>query len=709
MSRSALAARLWRHAARPVKILRVYELGFLRPDLLAGATVAVVAVPQSVAYAAIANLPPSYGLYSACVASIVGALWGSSRYLSTGPTNAASILVLSALVPLAAVGSPEFLMAASLMAVLVGLFRIALGALGFGFLVNFASRGVLIGFAAGAAVLIAANQLPHLLRLDGAPGIGLREMLVAAWAQRDAVHLPSLAIGIAVVVLTLLVNRLSNKFPGSLLAMVAAGGFVAWAGTDALGVRVVGEVPRELPRFTRLSFDVLVNEGLLDQMLTGSLAVALLGLVEAMSIARALARRRGERLDANQEFVGQGLANVATGLLSGYACSGSFTRSEVNFQAGARTQLSGVFAGLFVLGGVLLFGPLAAFLPKAALAGLLFLIAFNMVDRHGIRRIWSTSRVETAIMAATFLATLVFPLEFAVLSGVLISLAVYLYESSMPAVAAVVPDENYRHFVEKPEAPVCPQLAVMNIQGPLFFGATTHVEDTLLDNMVQNPGQSLLLLRMHGVHRADLTGIDMLEGIVRRYREAGGDVFMVQARPAVREAMAQAGFDRLLGADHYLPQEGAIEHLFEHEIDPAVCIYECEHRVFAECQALPKHAYDARLPAYAARPIHPLRHLTVVGLEELVARERGVCLVDVREPEETASGHLAGVRLVPLRRLVEAAPDLPRDRPIVLVCRSGRRSTRGMHMLLDLGFADVYNLKGGILSWKAAGRSLVVE
>jgi len=393
----------------------------------------------------------------------------------------------------------------------------------------------------------------------------------------------------------------------------------------------------------------------------------------------------------------------------GYSCSGSFTRSQVNFQAGARTQLSGVFAGVFVLGGVLLLGPMAAYLPRAALAGLLFLVAFNMVDGEGIRRIWRTSKPESAIMASTFLATLVFPLEFAVLSGVLTSLAVYLYESSMPAVVSVVPDGNYRHFVEKPDAPVCPQLAVMNIQGPLFFGATGHVEDTLLDNMVRNPGQSLLLLRMHGVHRADLTGIEMLEGIVRRYREAGGDVFMVQARPAVREIMAQAGFDRLLGHDHFLPQEDAIEHLFEHEIDSAVCIYECEHRVFAECQALPKHAYDARLPAYAARPIHPLRHLSVGELEELLASEREACLVDVREPEETALGHPPGVRLLPLRRLVEAARDLPKDRPIVLVCRSGRRSTRGMHMLLDLGFADVYNLKGGILSWKAAGRSLVVD
>ena len=244
-----------------------------------------------------------------------------------------------------------------------------------------------------------------------------------------------------------------------------------------------------------------------------------------------------------------------------------------------------------------------------------------MVDRGGIRRVIATSRDETAIMAVTFGATLALPLEFAVLCGVILSLAVYIYQSSMPTVHPVVPDEHFRHMVERPGAPQCPQLAVMNIRGTLFFGATAHVEEALLANFFDNPGQHRLLLRMHGVTQCDLSGIEMLESVVRHYRGAGGDVFMVQVRPPVREAMRQSGFEALLGADHILAQEEAIEHLFENTLDPAVCIYECEHRVFAECQALVKHHYEATLPAYAVRPARRLEHLGVTECEKLLAAE----------------------------------------------------------------------------------------
>ena len=704
-TRRALAARL---LAPPAALLRGYRRSDLRPDVLAGLTVAIVAIPQSMAYAAIAGLPAAYGLYSAAVASIVGSLWGSSRYLSTGPTNAASILVLSVLAPLVAAGTPEFLAAASIMAVLVGLLRVALGLARLGFLVNFASRAVLLGFTAGAAVLIGVGQLGALLRLPVPLSARIIDTATAVAAGLGEAHWPSLAFGAGTIALTLAANRVSRRLPGSLLAIVAAAGVVAVLGAGRLGVAIVGEVPRALPHPTHIPLAWLVDRNVLGPLLTGAMAVAALGLVEAISIARAIARKSGERLDVDQEFVGQGLANVAAGALSGYACSGSFTRSAVAFQAGARTRLAGVFAGAFVLAGVLAAGPYAAFLPRAAIAGLLLLVAWNMIDRAGIRRVIATSRDETVIMAVTFGATLLFPLEFAVLSGVILSLAVYIYQSSMPTVRPVVPDEQFRHMVERPGAPQCPQLAVMNIRGTLFFGATAHVEEALLANFFDNPGQHRLLLRMHGVTQCDLSGIEMLESVVRHYRSAGGDVFMVQVRPPVREAMRQSGFEALLGADHILAQEEAIEHLFENTLDPAVCIYECEHRVFAECQALVKHHYEATLPAYAARPERRLEHLGVAECEKLLAAEPAPLLVDVREREEFDRGHIAGSRLVPLRSLLGEAPTLPQDRPILLVCRSGRRSTRGMQMLLDLGFERVYNLRGGVLSWRAAGRPLVV-
>jgi SulP family sulfate permease len=196
--------------------------------------------------------------------------------------------------------------------------------------------------------------------------------------------------------------------------------------------------------------------------------------------------------------------------------------------------------------------------------------------------------------------------------------------------------------------------------------------------------------------------------VLKHYRGVGGAVFMVPVRPPVREVMRQSGFEAVLGADHILAQEEAIDSLFESVLDPAVCVYECEQRVFAECQALEKHKYDAILPGYTLRPDRMLRHLGLAELDVLLTRDDRALLIDVREPEEYARGHVAGCRLLPLRTLIEEASSLPQDRPLVLLCRSGRRSTRGLHMLLDLGFEDVYNLRGGILSWRAAGRPLEV-
>jgi SulP family sulfate permease len=695
---------------RPVEILRSYRAIRFRPDLVAGLTVAVVAIPQSIAYASIAGLPPSYGLYAAAVASIVGSLWGSSRYLNTGPTNAISILVLSILSPLAAIGSAEYLMAASLMAVMVGVYCIVFGFGGLGVLINFASRAVLLGFTAGAGVLIAAGQLKNLLRLDVPRSPHLWDSMGGVISHLGSSHLPSLALGLATLVAMAMIARLAPRLPAALMALTGAGVVVAVAGVERLGVAVVGEIPREIPHLTSFSLAWMWENDVIGALITGSMAVAAMGLVEAVSIAREIARQSGERLDINQELVGQGMANVATGLFSGYACSGSFTRSAINYQSGARTQMSGVFSGVFVLAGVLVFGPAAAFLPRAALAGMIMVIAYRMVDWRGVRRVMKTSRSETGIMAATFAATLVFPLEFAVLAGVILSLAIYIYKSSLPTVHTVVPDPTFRHFVEREGAPCCPQLGVINIRGALFFGAASHVEDELLANYESNPGQNHLLLRMHGVHQCDLSGIDVLEGIVRLYRDAGGDVFMVQVRPEVRRIMQTSGFEDLIGTGNVLLQEGAIEWLFEHRIDPAVCIYECEHRVFAECQPLEKHPYDIRLPEFPVRFRYPERQLAVPEFEDALRSHRhDGLLIDVREREEFVQGHLADARLIPLREIIEDAELLPRDRPILLVCRSGRRSTRAMHWLIDLGFKQVVNLKGGILSWKAMGRPVEVD
>jgi SulP family sulfate permease len=667
--------------------------------------VATVAIPQSIAYASIAELPPHYGLYASVVAGIVGGLWSSSRHLSAGPTNGMSLLVLSVLLPVVAPGSVEYLLAASVLAVLAGVLLVGFAWLRFGALVTLASRAVLLGFTAGAAVLIALGQLKNLLGIQAPSSPQLYRTLVELFARADTVDPASLVVGLSTLVAIVGLRLLHPRIPATLLA-VAGAAVAVWAlALDQSGVAVIGPVPRSPPQPTPLALGRLPDFELVRNLTTGAMAVAALALVESVAIAQTLARKSGHRLDNNQQFFALGLGNVVAGLFSGYPSSGSLTRSALSQQAGGRTQLSGVFMGLWLLLAMLAFAPAARFIPRPALAAVLLVVAWGMVDRASIRRVAQTSRAETLIMVATALATLSLPLEFAVLSGVLLSLAYFIVQSSLPRVFPVVPDASFRHFVQSGDSPVCPQLGVMTIRGPLFFGAVHHVEQALRQNLDEHPGQSILLLRMHGVEICDLNGIEMLEETLRTYRDLGGDLYLVRPRAPVLDTMASSGFVDRLGADHILQQEDAIEHLFEKVLDPGICIYECEHKVFAECHSLPKHPYGEELPTYDRRAIDPARHLSVADFRACAA-DRPCLVIDVREQREFEQGHLPGARLVPLRLLLAAAPSLPRDRALLLVCRSGRRSSRAMAMLYGVGREDSFNLKGGVLAWRAAGLPL---
>lgn len=696
------------YLTRPWTLLRSYRRADLTPDLLAGVTIAAIAIPQAIAYASIAELPPQYGLYTALIGAIVGSLWGSSRFLATGPTNGVSLLVLPVLLAVAQPGSTEFLIAASTVAVMVGLLKIVLALLRFGALVTLASRAVLTGFATGAAIHIAVGQLKHLLRIDVpvAPDLFLTSTRIVR--QLPTTHLPSFAIGLGTLAALLLLRKFGPRGTSALGAIILAGIAVVSLGLEAMGVRLVGAIPRTLPPFTWRSLESLPDLGMISALAMGGLAVTLLGLVEAVASAQTLARRTGERLDSNQEFFGQGMACVAAGLFSGYPCSGSFTRSALAHQSGARTHLTGVVTGVTILGGMLLFAPWARFIPRPAIAGVLLAIAWGMIDRVAIRRVFKTSRAESAIMAVTFLATITQPLDFAILAGVLFSLAFFVLRSALPRVYPVVPDPTYRHLVHLPDAPTCPQIGMMNIRGPLFFGAVHHIEEALRHNLEDNPGQSVLVLRMHGVDICDLSGIEMLESTVNRYRSFGGDVFLVRPRRPVREVMEQSGFLDLLGRDHILPQEGAIEFLFDRVIDPIVCVHGCEHRVFAECQAIVKHPSSEHLPVLPHRSLDAAKFLEPAVFRELVDAGNAL-VIDVREPEEYRQGHLAGSILLPLRTLYDAVGQLPRDRMLLIVDRSGRRTARAMQTLRDLEFESYRGLKGGVLAWRAFGFPLAVE
>lgn len=687
--------------ARPVEVMRGYSLETLRADVIAGATVGLVLLPQALAFSLLAGLPPEMGLYSAIVASIIGALWGSSSHLHTGPTNTASLLTLSVVLPLATPGTPEFMALAGMLAVLAGVLRLIFGLARLGLLVNFVSDSVAVGFTAGAGILIISNQIAPIMRLDLPMGVGLIDTLVLSAEQIQRTHLPSLLLGIATIALIALLQRLQRRLPTLLIALAIAS-LAAWAlRLEDAGVRTLGALPQSLPPLASLP---LLDLNLIGALANGALAVAIIGLVEASAIARAIATHSQQRLDSNQEFIGQGLANICAGFFSGYPCSGSFNRSALSFQAGARTSLGNAFSGVFVLLAMFPLAPLIAHLPRPVLAGALAITAWSMVDYQAIRRIWHADRVDGAISLITLAATLFVPLQFAIISGVLMSLGAYLWRTSAPRVQSVLPDADFRHWEYQPHLPMCPQLAVVDVLGDLYFGAVNHVEEQMNALLTRNPTQRFLLLRMHSVQRCDVSGIKMLQTIVRRYRDRGGGVYFVRVRQPVRQMMDITGFTQYIGADHFLDEDHAIEYLFHRVLDPAVCIYECEVRAFRECQNLPKRPLPPEaiplLPATGAQPQVP-----TIEPRELWRQIRGPSpprVIDVREPREYRQGHIPQAELLPLYELLTNPESVSRDRPIVLVCRSGRRSERAAAALMNRGFDQVAILRGGMLAWEAS-------
>ncbi|MCL4802821.1 MAG: STAS domain-containing protein [Anaerolineae bacterium] len=713
--RDAIAPAL-RYLQQPARLISGYNRENLRPDLLAGLTVGIIMLPQAIAYSLLAGLPPKMGLYTAVVGGIAAALWGSSDQLHSGPTNTTSLLLFSTLAILVAPNSTGFIVAAGLMTIMVGVFQLTLGLLRLGFVVNFVSHSVIVGFSTGAGVLIALNQIDPLL------GLTVPRADVVTGLQGTIRALPEIepltaALGIGTMLVIVLLRRIAPRLPGPLIAIGLASLVVFLLGERAADVAVIGDLPSSVPPIARLPF---LDLELIGRLSTGALAIAAIGLVQTTAVSRSLATQTRQRLDNNQEFVGQGIANIFSGMFSGYATSGSFSVSAVKFRAGARTRLASVFAGLIVLLVMLTMGPVGAYMPVSALAGTLIITAFNMINRSEIRRIFQGAPGDAIIMVVTFLGTLFLELDFAVLSGILLSFVLYLIRTSAPRVQVVVPDESFRHFTHRPEAPVCPQLGIVEIQGDLYFGAVSHIEEEILELASRHPGQRYLLIRMHQVNQIDFSGIHMLENLVRTFRDRGGDVFLVRVARRARRLMETTGCLAYLGERNILDEDDAVDYLFHHVLDPAVCIYECPVRVFRECQNLPKRfdLIDILPPGIGigsaevangavAVPAQAPRDVWLM-LRTLPPMEKPVIL-DVREPREYRRSHIVDAQSLPLSVLLQQGAVLQDDKPVILVCRTGRRSRRAAAVLRSLGYSDVSLVDGGMLAWEAAGLLTAVE
>ncbi|MFP5418535.1 MAG: SulP family inorganic anion transporter [Gammaproteobacteria bacterium] len=558
-----------------------------KSDAIAALTGAMIVLPQAVAFATIAGLPPEYGLYAAMVPAIVGALWGSSWHLVSGPTTAISIVVFASISPLAEPGSPQFIGLVLTLTLLTGLIQLAMGLARLGALVNFISHTVIIGFTAGAAILIATSQIKNFFGIDIPRGAHFHEVLFHFGTHVVDTQPWVLAVGAITLVSGILAKRYLVKLPYMIVAMVVgsvAAAFMNYElGAATTGIQTVGALAASFPPLSVPDFSLTA----IKQTLFPAMIIAILALTEAVAIARSVATKSEQRIDSNQEFVGQGLSNVVGSFFSGYASSGSFNRSGVNYASGAKTPLAAAMSAVFLLLIVLLVAPLAAYLPVPAMAAILFIVAWSLIDFHHIAEILKRHKRERIILAITFVGTLI-DLEKGIFLGILASLMFYLYRTSQPSVRELVPsfidrDNPQRKLVPvDSDAPACPQMAILRIEGSVFFGAVEHVQQYFRNVDESDPGKKHLMLAARAIGFIDLAGAEMLAKEALRRRKMGGGLYIVGVQPDLCEMLKRSGQVDTVGEDQIFRHKGeAIKSIYA-RLDSEIC-RTCTARVFHEC------------------------------------------------------------------------------------------------------------------------------
>lgn len=532
--------------------LRNYRMEDARADMVGGLSVAAVAVPQAMAYALIAGVPPEYGLYTAIVMTTVGALFDSSKQLINGPTNAISIALLSAV---GSIEDPDLrIHAAILMAFMIGSIQLGISFLRMGDLTRYISHSVIVGFTAGASLLLVFDQLKNLLgqKAVGYPHDHFLVRVYRSLTEGGDVHLPTLYVGLGSAALVLMLRWVKKRLsmplmPEFLIVIVAMAGLSALLDLKGMGVRVVGAIPGSLPRPELPHLD----PALIEQLATPALAVGLLGLLEAISMAKGIAAVTRQKLDLNQQCLSEGLANFVGSFFSCIPGSGSLTRSAINQQAGARTQWSGVISAVAVAAIMMLFAPYAAYIPRPALAGLLMLTAAKMVNLRDLRFHMRVSRFDTIIVLATAISAFAISIEFCVLIGTFLSFMLAVPRAGNLQMTEFVPGEGNIVHERLPTDEPCPRIHIYGFEGEFFFAASTnldahmeHIEERL------SAQTQVVVLRMKRARNPDAVGMAHLEGLCERLAARGVRVLLCGVRPPLKRVMDRCGLSTKIGHDN---------------------------------------------------------------------------------------------------------------------------------------------------------------
>lgn len=524
-----------------------YKRTDLRGDVSAGLIVAIMLIPQGMAYAMLAGLPPVIGLYAATVPLLIYALFGTSKQLAVGPVAMVSLLVLTGVSTLAEPGSDEYISLVLLLMFMIGIIQLSMGLFRLGFLVNFMSHAVISGFTSAAAIIIGLSQLKHLLGVNLQADKDVFLIIWESFLRITEINPFTFAIGVGSIALLILLKRWLPKVPAPLVVVVFTILLVYLLQLNNEGVKIVGEVPKGLPS---LSFPVINRESLLA-LLPIALTISFVGFMESMAMAKAIAAKEKYKILPNKELTALGLANIGGTFFSGYPVTGGFSRSAVNYQSGARTPLASIITAFLILLTLVFFTELFYYLPNAVLAAIIMVAVYSLIDLKEAKHLFKIRKMDGIIWLATFASTLVFGIVEGIIIGIVFSLIVFIWKSAYPHVAELgyLPEEGvFRNIKRFPEAKVDPEVLIFRVDSSLFFANMAFFEEKLAERLVDKPNTKWVILDFTGVNSIDAVAIHSLEEMMSAHRIDNRVEFLLAGvKGPVRDLLKKADWEMKFG------------------------------------------------------------------------------------------------------------------------------------------------------------------
>lgn len=564
-----------------IDTLRTYRPALLQGDIIAGIIVAVMLIPQGMAYAVLAGLPPVYGLYASIVPLVIYALFGTSRQLAVGPVAMVSLLVYAGVGQLAEIGSPDFIRLALVTALAVGIIQFLMGVFKAGFLVNFLSHPVLSGFVSAAAVIIGVSQLGNLLGLSIDKGMPIYELPGFLFQNASDINPITAGLGIGAIALMIVLKKINKNIPGALVAVILGILLTFGLGWADRGLRIVGEIPSGLPSFTLLSFEWSEIQNLLPVIFT----IALIGYMESIAVAKNIASREGYKVNADSELIGLGLANIFGSFFQSYPTTGGLSRTAVNYQAGAKTVLAALITVVLIVVTVLFFTPAFYFLPMTILASIVMLAVTSLFDFKEMKHLWHTDRKDFALLMFTFAVTLFVGIKEGILAGVVISLLVIIYKIAKPHSAELGQLGEtgvFRNVDRYPKAKIDNNILLIRFDAPLYFANVEAFQEAIHSRIEQrDTPPEVLILEASSINMVDSTGVLALQELMEFLTEKDIKFYIVGAIGPFRDKLNRAGL---------LSEEAEWNHFFD--IQDAVTYYEKSESIHQDKPFSPRQFYD---------------------------------------------------------------------------------------------------------------------